>query len=73
MRIGYAGSFKKTLDTARAHNASSVSIQEYYCFCNFDTLADAEAFSNAMGEDQPVNTGRPFVKFEVTILHKCAR
>lgn len=68
------GHFCEVIGEAQRNNATSISIQDFYTFCNFNTREDAQRFLDNMhtagkADGHGVNTERPFVKFEVSIHH----
>lgn len=72
MRVSHTGHFERVLLLAELHNATSVSVQNYYCFCNFANTRDASYFLRALPKDMDasdINTERPGTPAEVRIRH----
>lgn len=71
MRIEHTGQYRDVINAARDCNATQVSIQQYWTFCNFATRTDAEAFNAVASANNwktmGINTNRPYVPFEVAV------
>lgn len=71
--VEVTGHFANVIGAAQKANATTISIQSYWTFCNFTTREHAEQFRFEMLELEydvsEINTYRPLVPFEVMVHH----